>query len=118
MGDIFTLKFWEPFLRVVRIDDYCPVRVLYGIPKDGSPMIHDYIFDAENILVFGTTGSGKTTFLNTFIRGVSHISTVDDVRFVLVDSKRVDFNQYKDSELLLCPIINNASNSFILTCFC
>lgn len=79
------------------------------MPKDGSPLIHDYIFDAENILVFGTTGSGKTTFLNTFIRSVSHISTVDDVRFVLVDSKRVDFNQYKESELLLYPVINEAS---------
>ena len=113
MENTFNLKFWEPFLRVVRIDDYCPVRVLYGIPKDGSPMIHDYIFNAENILVFGTTGSGKTTFLNTFIRGVSHISTVDDVRFVLVDSKRVDFNQYKDDELLLCPIINKTSELII-----
>lgn len=109
MEDVLTLKFWEPFLRVVRIDNYCPVRVLYGIPKDGSPLIHDYIFGAENILVFGTTGSGKTNFLNTFIRSASHISTVDDVRFVLVDSKRVDFNQYKESELLLYPVINKTS---------
>lgn len=109
MEDVLTLKFWEPFLRVVRIDNYCPVRVLYGIPKDGSPLIHDYIFDVENILIFGTTGSGKTTFLNTFIRSASHISTVDDVRFVLVDSKRVDFNQYKESELLLYPVINETS---------
>ena len=34
-------------------------------------------------------------------------NTVEDARFVLVDSKRVEFNQYKNSELLLCPIINN-----------
>lgn len=82
---------------------------MYGIPKDGSLLIHDCIFNAENILVFGTTESGKTTFLNTFIRSASHISTVDDVRFVLVDSKRVDYYQYKESELLIYLVISETS---------
>lgn len=41
------------------------------------------------------------------------LNTVEDVRFVLVDSKMVEFSQYKKSELLLCPIINNGDELLI-----
>ena len=107
MLDTLTLKFWKPFFRAVKINNDCPVKVVYGCQKGQTSIIHDDISKAENVLVYGRTGSGKSVFLHTFIKGVSMFNTVEDVRFVLVDSKRVEFNQYKNSELLLCPIINN-----------
>lgn len=112
MGDYFmldtlTLKFWEPFFKAVKINNDCPVKVVYGCPEGKTSIIHDDISKAENVLVYGMTGSGKSVFLHTFIKGVSMFNTVEDVKLVLVDPKRVEFNQYKNSELLLCPIINN-----------
>lgn len=112
MGDYFmldtlTLKFWEPFFRTVKINNDCPAKVVYGCPEGKTSIIYDDISKAENVLVYGRTGSGKSVFLHTFIKGVSMFNTVEDVKLVLVDSKRVEFNQYNNSELLLCPIINN-----------
>ncbi len=33
MLDTLTLRFWEPFFRVVKIDDGRPVKVVYGCPE-------------------------------------------------------------------------------------
>ena len=109
MVDKLVLDFWEPFLRLVKVDNRCPVRILYGMPYDGGPMMHDCIFDAQNVLVYGNEGSGKTVFLNTLVKTASYANTVDDVRLVLVDPKSDGFNPYKNSELLLCPVIDGAS---------
>ena len=112
MLDSLTLKFWEPFFRAVKINDGCPIKVVYGCPEGKNSIIHDDINKAENVLVYGTTGSGKSVFLHVFIKGASMFNTIEDVRLVLFDSKRVEFNQYKNNELLLCPIINNGDELF------
>ncbi len=101
-----TLKFWEPFFKVAKINGGCPVKIVYGCPEGKTSIIYDDLSKAENVLVYGTTGSGKSVFLHVFIKGASIVNTVEDVRFVLVDSKKIEFNQYKNSELLHCPIIN------------
>ena len=112
MLDSLTLKFWEPFFRAVKINDGCPIKVVYGCPEGKNSIIHDDINKAENVLVYGTTGSGKSVFLHVFIKGASMFNTIEDVRLVLVDPKRGEFNQYKNNELLLCPIINNGDELF------
>ena len=33
MLDALTLKFWEPFFRVVKINDGRPIIVVYGCPE-------------------------------------------------------------------------------------
>ena len=113
MLNTLTFKFWEPFFRVAKIDDGCPVKVVYGCPEGEISILHDDISKAENVLVYGRTGSGKSVFLHVFIKGASMLNTVEDVRFVLADSKMVEFSQYKKSELLLCPIINNGDELLI-----
>ena len=112
MLDSLTLKFWEPFFRAAKLNDGCPIKVVYGCPKGKNSIIHDDISKAENVLVYVTTGSGKSVFLHVFIKGASMFNTIEDVRLVLFDSKRVEFNQYKNNELLLCPIINNGNELF------
>lgn len=113
MLNTLTFKFWEGFFKAVKNDGGCPVNVVYGCKKGETSIIHDDISKAKNVLVYGTTGSGKSVFLHVFIRGASMFNTAEDVRFVLVDSKRVEFNQYKNSELLLCPIINSGDELLV-----
>ena len=62
---------------------------------------------AENILVYGTTGSGKSTFHHTFIKGVTTSNKTNNVKLLLVDSKKIEFNRYENSTFLLSPIIHN-----------
>ena len=33
MLDSLTLKFWEPFFRAAKLNDGCPIKVVYGCPK-------------------------------------------------------------------------------------
>ncbi len=102
-----NLKCWEPFLRKAKSDGGCPVKVVYGCTEGGTSIIYDDISKAKNILVYGATGSGKSVFSHTLIKSVSMLNTAEEVRMVLVDCKIVEFNRYKNSELLLCPIIDN-----------
>ncbi len=113
MLDRLTLKFWKPFFRKVKIDDGCPIKVVYGCKEGKTSIIYDDISKAKNVLVYGTTCSGKSVFLHVFIKGASMFNSVEDVRLVLVDTKRVEFSQYKNNELLLCPIINNGDELLI-----
>ena len=109
IDDTLTLKFWEPFLRMAHSDGcpgFCPIKVLYGKPND-KPLVFNDLDEAENLLLYGTTGSGKSTFIHVFIKSAMMFNTIEDARFVLVDFKRVEFNQYKNHDLLLCPVIQD-----------
>lgn len=109
MLEKLNLKYRESLFRTTKINNSCPIKVIYGYSEDKESLIYDDISKAENVLVYGTTGSGKSVFLHTFIKGVSMFNTTEDVRLVLVDSKIVEFSQYKNNKLLLYRIINDRS---------
>lgn len=58
-----------------------------------------------HLLVAGSTGSGKTIFLNTLILSLLFNNTPETLRLILVDPKRVEFSHFKDTSHLLCPVI-------------
>ena len=109
MLEKLNVKYRESLFRTTKLNNSCPVKVIYGYSEDKNSLIYDDISKAENVLIYGTTGSGKSVFLHTFIKGVSMFNTTEDVRLVLVDSKIVEFSQYKNNKLLLYRIINDRS---------
>lgn len=56
-----------------------------------------------HLLVAGTTGSGKTEWLRTAIHGLIRANTPETLRLILIDPKRVAFQEYRDSSFLLKP---------------
>ena len=58
-----------------------------------------------HLLIAGSTGSGKTVCLNTIICGLLMYNTPNDVRFILIDPKRVELVQYKSVPHLATPVI-------------
>jgi len=62
-------------------------------------------------LVAGATGTGKTIFLNTLILSLLYRSTPDQLRMIMVDPKRVEFQNYNDIPHLLCPVIYDAQKT-------
>ncbi len=58
-----------------------------------------------HLLVAGSTGSGKTIFLNTLILSLLFKNTPKTLRLILVDPKRVEFSNFEDMPHLLCPVI-------------
>ncbi|MCH5158808.1 MAG: SEL1-like repeat protein [Clostridiales bacterium] len=54
-----------------------------------------------HLLIAGQTGSGKSEFLHSMIVGLMYKSSPDDVRFILIDPKRVEFSAFAHMPHLL-----------------
>jgi len=68
--------------------------------------IHTVEFASHpHALIGGSSGSGKSNEVNVIIAGLMRFSSPDDIKFVLIDLKRMEFVYYKDAPHLLMPII-------------
>lgn len=80
------------------------LSVALGLDVSGKPIIAD-IARMPHILIAGSTGSGKTVCLNTFVTSLLFRATPSEVNLILVDPKRVELIQYNGIPHLLTPVI-------------
>jgi S-DNA-T family DNA segregation ATPase FtsK/SpoIIIE len=87
-------------------------HLLLALGRDvsGGPVYTD-ITEMPHLLVAGATGTGKTIFLNTLILSLLYKSTPETLRMIMVDPKRVEFQNYNDIPHLLCPVIYDAQKT-------
>ena len=100
--DMVTLK---EVLETMK--DLKPKPLLIPFGKDvAGQVVTASITKFPHMLVAGTSGSGKSVFVHTMILTLLMRQTPEEVRFVIVDPKRVEFSLYRDMPHLLCPIIS------------
>jgi len=75
-----------------KIDTRLPLAL--GQTIEGKPFVAD-LKQMPHLLVAGATGAGKSVCLNTIIASILCRSKPDEVRFILIDPKKLELSIYK-----------------------
>lgn len=82
------------------------ISVCLGMDVAGSPVYMD-IAKMPHLLIAGATGMGKSVCINSFIISILYKARPDEVKFILIDPKKVEFNLYKGIPHLLVPVVSD-----------
>jgi S-DNA-T family DNA segregation ATPase FtsK/SpoIIIE len=87
-------------------------RLPLALGKDttGNAVIAD-LAAMPHLLIAGSTGSGKSVGLNTMICSLLYKATPADVRFLLIDPKRLELGVYEKIPHLLAPVVTDAKEA-------
>ena len=72
----------------------------------GAPVVADLI-RMPHLLIAGTTGSGKSVALNAMICSILFKAPPDEVKFLMIDPKRLELSAYEGIPNLLHPVVVN-----------
>lgn len=79
-----------------------------GLGKDiaGKTVFCD-IAKMPHLLIAGTTGSGKSVCMNSIIVSILYRANPEEVKFLMIDPKKVEFSKYENIPHLLVPVVTD-----------
>ncbi|HJJ17404.1 MAG TPA: DNA translocase FtsK [Bacilli bacterium] len=89
-------------------------KILVALGKDimGRPQATD-IAKTPHLLVAGSTGSGKSVCINSFLATILMKYRPDEVKLLLVDPKKVELSNYNGVPHLLCPVVTDPKKASV-----
>ncbi|MEO6336744.1 MAG: DNA translocase FtsK, partial [Verrucomicrobiota bacterium] len=98
MRDLFESEEWQN----------TKARIPVALGKDvyGHPIIAD-LAEMPHLLIAGSTGSGKSVCINSIIASLLYRFSPDQLRFVMIDPKVVELQQYNALPHLVVPVVND-----------
>ncbi len=98
MRDLFESEEWRS----------TKARVPIALGKDvyGHPIIAD-LAEMPHLLIAGSTGSGKSVCVNSIIASLLYRFSPDQLRFVMIDPKVVELQQYNALPHLVVPVVTD-----------
>ena len=82
------------------------LTVALGMDVAGSP-VYMNVAKMPHLLIAGATGMGKSVCINTFIVSMLYKAKPDEVKFILIDPKKVELSIYNGLPHLLVPVVSD-----------
>ncbi len=89
-----------------------PLTVVLGRGISGKAIFGN-LAKMPHCLVAGTTGSGKSVTIHSMITSLLYRNGPDDLKFILIDPKRVELTLYNKIPHLLTPVITDAKKTIL-----
>ncbi|MFH1456794.1 MAG: DNA translocase FtsK 4TM domain-containing protein, partial [Patescibacteria group bacterium] len=86
------------------------LSIAIGKDVSGKPWMAN-LGKMPHLLIAGATGSGKTVGINSIIISLLYQNQPSDLKFIMVDPKRVELPQYNNIPHLLCPVITDVKKT-------
>ncbi len=81
-----------------------------GKDVTGNPVFAD-IAKMPHVLVAGATGMGKSVCINAILISILYKARPDEVKFIMIDPKKVEFNGYNGIPHLLVPVVTDVKQA-------
>lgn len=86
------------------------IPIIIGKDFNDNIVIED-LAQFPHLLVAGTTGTGKSNFLSTFIVDIIYKLKPSEVKLILVDTRKTNFQRFNTLPHLLIPVITESINA-------
>jgi S-DNA-T family DNA segregation ATPase FtsK/SpoIIIE len=91
-------------------NDKTLLSLAIGTDVSGNTVVGD-LTRMPHLLIAGATGSGKSVCINALIAGMLFQATPEELKFILIDPKRVEFSLYQDMPHLLVPVVTESDHA-------
>lgn len=82
----------------------------FGRDVSGKAIVED-LAEMPHLLIAGATGSGKSVCMNTFLLSLLYQNAPHELKFILIDPKRVELTLYDGIPHLLTPVITQSEKA-------
>jgi S-DNA-T family DNA segregation ATPase FtsK/SpoIIIE len=105
-----TVYLREIFISTEFAESKGKLPLALGKDTTGAAVVAD-LTAMPHLLVAGATGAGKSVGLNGMICSILYKATPADVRFLLIDPKRLELSVYEGIPHLLAPVVTDAKEA-------
>jgi hypothetical protein len=103
-----------PFQKIIASEKFqsakSPLAFVVGEDITGEPVVAD-LARMPHLLVAGTTNSGKSVCINALLASLLARAKPHEVKFILIDPKRVELSVYEDIPHLVTQVVTDSSDA-------
>jgi len=105
-----TVEFKEIIISSVFEKSKSYLTICLGKDIVGKPVVSD-LHSMPHLLIAGATGTGKSVGLNAMICSVLYKANPEDVKFIMIDPKRIELSSYDGIPHLITPVVTDVKKA-------